>query len=178
MTTGSAAADTDNDGVDDVFYKWDALGRRVGRDDGTDDVVYFQDGQQTLADYAAGAAAASPTYTYIYGSYIDEPVLRTDSSGSKRYYHRNQQYSIVALTDGAGAISERYAYRAYGELTVLDGSGTVTTTDNRYTYTGREWDGSWSCIITGRGCMILWRGGSWGVIRSVLTGVLGISMSF
>ena len=33
------AADTDDD---DVFYKWDALGRRVGRDDGTTNLIYFQ----------------------------------------------------------------------------------------------------------------------------------------
>jgi len=137
------AADTNNDGIDDVFYKWDALGRRIGRDDGTDDVVYFQVGQQTVADYQAGTAASSPTYTYVYGSYIDEMVLRTDSSSNKLYYHRNQQYSITALTDATGTISERYAYDAYGKLTVLDGGGTVlggSAYGNRYTYTGREWD--------------------------------------
>src|SRR6056297_1175347 len=137
------AADTNNDGIDNVFYKWDALGRRIGRNDGTDDVVYFQNGQQTLADYPAGTAASSPTYTYVYGSYIDETVLRTDSSSNKLYYHRNQQYSITALTDATGTISERYAYDAYGKLTVLDGGGTVlggSAYGNRYTYTGREWD--------------------------------------
>ena len=77
--------------------------------------------------------------SYVYGSYIDEPVLRYEPATSEsRYYHRNQQYSIIALTDGVGAISERYAYSAYGELTVPDGSGTVQSgSDNRYTYTGR-----------------------------------------
>ena len=29
--------------------------------------------------------------------------------------HRNQQYSIYAITDSAGAVSERYAYTAYGQ---------------------------------------------------------------
>ena len=138
------AADTNNDGIDDVFYKWDALGRRIGRDDGTDDVVYFQVGQQTVADYQAGTAASSPTYTYVYGSYIDEMVLRTDASSNELYYHRNGQYSITALTDATGTIAERYAYDAYGELTVTDGSSTVLSNSaygNRYTYTGREWDG-------------------------------------
>jgi len=136
------AADTDNDGVDDVFYRWDALGRRVGRDDGTTSVVYFQDGQQTLADYPAGAAAGSPTYTYVYASYIDEVVLRSGGSGT-RYYHRNGQYSITALTNVGGSIVERYAYTAYGQVTFASASGTVQTasaSNNRYTYTGREWD--------------------------------------
>ena len=109
------AADTDNDSVDDIFYRFDALGRRVGRDDGTANVVYFQDGQQTLADYPAGTAAGSPTYTYVYASYIDEPVMR-GGSGGLRYLHGNQQYSITALTDGSGSVVERYAYTAYGQV--------------------------------------------------------------
>jgi RHS repeat-associated protein len=125
-----------------VTYQFDALGRRVGRDDGTSAMVYVQSGQQTIADYGSGVAATSPTYNYVYASYIDEPVLRDDGT-NLRYFHRNQQYSITALTDGTGGIVERYAYTAYGQPTFLDGSGTVLTSsaeDNRYTYTGREWD--------------------------------------
>jgi hypothetical protein len=73
-----ASADTNNDSTADVFYKWDALGRRVYRDDGTTATVYVQSGQQTIADYTAGAAATSPIYTYVYASYIDEPVMRSE----------------------------------------------------------------------------------------------------
>ncbi len=56
---------------------------------------------------------------------------------------RNQQYSITALTDGGGTIIERYAYTAYGQVTFADAGGTLQTgsaSNNRYTYTGREWD--------------------------------------
>lgn len=102
-------------------------------------------GQQTIAGYTAGTAASSPTYRYVYASYIDEPVMRVGALATERlYYHRNQQYSVTALTDSTGTISERYAYDAYGKLTVLAGGGTVlsgSAYDNRYTYTGREWDG-------------------------------------
>ncbi len=58
-------------------------------------------------------------------------------------YHRNQQYSIVGLTNAAGTLVERYSYTAYGTLGIYDPSGTVRTTStyaNRYTYTGREFD--------------------------------------
>jgi RHS repeat-associated protein len=136
------AADTDNDSTDDIFYKFDALGRRVGRDDGTANVVYFQDGQQTIADYPSGTAAGSPTYTYVHASYIDEPVMR-GGSGALRYYHRNQQYSITAVSDGGGSVVERYAYSAYGQVTFVDASGSEISNSaisNRFTYTGREWD--------------------------------------
>jgi RHS repeat-associated protein len=57
--------------------------------------------------------------------------------------HSNQQYSITAVTTSAGAIAERYAYSAYGEPTICDASGSViasSTINNRYSYTGREWD--------------------------------------
>jgi hypothetical protein len=61
--------------------------------------------------------------------------------------HRNQQYSIIALTNASGTITERYAYSAYGSPTITNASGTVQTSsanNNRYTYTGREWDSSLS----------------------------------
>ncbi|MFN9364230.1 MAG: RHS repeat domain-containing protein, partial [Planctomycetota bacterium] len=87
----------------------------------------------------------------VYGSYVDEPLLRHAGTGTTLptsgtaalYYHRNQQYSIVGLSDAAGTLVERYAYTAYGELTILAPNRTVRTTSsfqNRYTYTGREWD--------------------------------------
>jgi RHS repeat-associated protein len=64
-------------------------------------------------------------------------------SGGLRYYHRNQQYSITAVSDGGGSVVERYAYSAYGQVTIADASGSVISNSaiaNRYTYTGREWD--------------------------------------
>jgi len=65
---------------------------------------------------------------------LDQPLPRND---------RNQQYSVIALTNGSAAIQERYAYTAYGAPTITDPSGTTRTATaegNRYTYTGREWD--------------------------------------
>jgi RHS repeat-associated protein len=148
------SADIDNDSVVDVTYQWDALGRRVarttyfplplgeGQGEGSETTVYVQSGQQTIADYTSGTSAASPTYTYVYASYIDEPVMRAGTGGN-RYYHRNQQYSVIAMSNGGGTITERYAYSAYGTPTITDASGTALTTsadNNRYTYTGREFD--------------------------------------
>src|SRR6056297_1371429 len=98
----------------------------------------------------------------------------------KRCYQSNGQYSITALTDSAATISERYAYSAYGKLTVLDDGGTVLSNsayDNRYTYTGREWTEELALYhyrarmydpIAGRFCSrdpIGYRGGSWNVFQ-------------
>jgi RHS repeat-associated protein len=49
------------------------------------------------------------------------------------------------LTDGSGTIVERYAYSAYGVPTITNASATLRTEssyNNRYMYTGREWDQS------------------------------------
>jgi RHS repeat-associated protein len=90
------------------------------------------------------------------------PTVGDGTNGTIHYYHRNQQYSITAVTTSAGAIAERYAYSAYGEPTICDASGSViasSTINNRYSYTGREWDATvglyhfrarWMSPMTGR----------------------------
>jgi RHS repeat-associated protein len=57
--------------------------------------------------------------------------------------HRNQQYSVIAVTDDTGAIAERYSYTAYGEPAFFNGSGSLLQASQfsiRHTYTGREYD--------------------------------------
>ncbi|XZE33535.1 RHS repeat domain-containing protein [Pirellulaceae bacterium SH501] len=139
------SADVDNNGSNDVTIQYDALGRRVARQGTSGSFVYVQQEQQTIADYGYGDAPSSPTHRYVYASYIDEPVVRkaAGTSGTIYYLHRNQQYSITAVTTSSGSVAERYAYTAYGQPTILDGSGSVLSSsaiNNRYTYTGREWD--------------------------------------
>ncbi len=158
------SSDIDNNGSADVTFEYDALGRRVARTQGSTAVVCFQADQQTIADYPRGGSASTATYRYVFASYIDEPVVRktTGTSGTVLYYHRNQQYSIYALTDSSGAVSERYAYTAYGQPTFLNASAAVQTSsaaNNRYMYTAREWDATlglhhfrarWMSGLTGR----------------------------
>jgi len=139
------SADIDANGTADVNFQYDALGRRVARTGTGGSVVFVQMDQQTIADYPVGGAATTPTFRYVYASYIDEPVVRKGptSTSTLHFYHRNHQYSVTAITTSTGGIAERYAYTAYGQPTILNASGTVisaTTLSNRYSYTGREWD--------------------------------------
>ncbi|AMV32614.1 tRNA nuclease WapA precursor [Pirellula sp. SH-Sr6A] len=67
----------------------------------------------------------------------------TEATTATWHYQGNQQYSISAVSTSSGSVAERYAYTAYGQPTILDGSGSVLSSsaiNNRYTYTGREWD--------------------------------------
>ena len=91
-----------------------------------DPVAYLS--STTLVTQLAKQTHASPNVAITNG---------TDS------YHRNQQFSITAVTASAGVVTERYAYTAYGLPTILDAAASVITASaisNRYTYTGREWD--------------------------------------
>jgi len=147
-----------------VSFQYDALGRRVARTGTGGSFVFVQMDQQTIADYPVGGAASTPTYRYVYASYIDEPVVRkgAGAGGTLVYFHRNHQYSITAVTTSTGTIAERYAYTAYGQPTILDALASVLSSsaiNNRYTYTGREWDATlglhhfrarWKSPIAGR----------------------------
>ena len=72
----SLLIDIDANGTADVNFQYDALGRRVARSGTGGSVVYVQMEQQTIADYPVGGAATTPTFRYVFASYIDEPVVR------------------------------------------------------------------------------------------------------
>jgi len=135
-------ADTDGNPGDDVLYEYDALGRRIRKNNGTTNTVFVLAGWQVIAEYASGASPASPSEQYIYASYIDEPILKTGTGGSV-YYSRNRQYSITCLTNSTGAPVEYYAYDSHGKLAIFDASGSTLSAPqyaNPYTYTGRRFD--------------------------------------
>jgi YD repeat-containing protein len=85
------SADIDANGTADVNFQYDALGRRVARSGTGGSVVYVQMDQQTIADYPVGGAATTPTFRYVYASYIDEPVVRkkAGTGGTLVYFHRS-----------------------------------------------------------------------------------------
>lgn len=92
---------------------------------------------------AAISAAASAVVCGQRSSNCTLTTPKCHSKNNNRFHHRNQQYSVIALTNGIGVIAERYAYSAYGEPVFVSATGTLLTNsakENRYTYTGREWD--------------------------------------
>jgi RHS repeat-associated protein len=80
---------------------------------------------------------------YVYGSYVDEPLLL--KAGANRYYYAtNRLYSVAALTSQLGQVVERYLYDAYGRQTVLANNGVVAYKPSDYGqfvgFTGRYHD--------------------------------------
>lgn len=133
-------ATADYVGPNTAAYFYDALGRRVARVLGTDTTVFVCDGSQVVTEYGAGNAVQR---AFVYGSYVDAPLVLRNSAAVVHYYHRNRQYSVTGLTDSLGNVVERYAYSAYGEPVFLDATGAVaggSVVGNPYLFTGRRWD--------------------------------------
>jgi len=107
---------------------------------------YFNPEWQVLAEY--DGAGALQRY-YVYGNYIDEPLVMNDGTDDY-YYAHDHLYSVVVLLDDSGNVVERYEYDAYGTATVFtdmtdwqDESPTTASKSafgNPYMFTGRRLD--------------------------------------
>ena len=126
-------------------FKYDALHRRVAETSNQGTSIWVNAGQQLAAIYPSGATPTTrPTNRFIFGSYIDEPIMMFKHT-TKHYFHRNQQYSITGCTDSSGEVSERYAYDAYGKTTILAPNMTnrsYSVIYNTFMYTGRAYRSS------------------------------------
>jgi YD repeat-containing protein len=124
-------------------YAYDALGRRIEKvvdSNGTPQTTrYFYDGWQIIEEQDGDGNTLA---TYVYGNYVDE-VLNMQRDANDYYYHTDDLYNVVAVTDGNGLAVERYEYQDYGELGFFDGSGTPISSSaisNPYLFTGRRYD--------------------------------------
>jgi len=91
----------------------------------------FVDGNDIVAEIEGGVVTA----TYLRSLNIDEPFMRTTSTG-QAFYHTDALGSVLALTDQTGTVQTTYRYDPFGNTTV---TGTST---NPFQYTGRENDGT------------------------------------
>ena len=158
-----------------AVYFYDCMGRRFrkvvtngGIDNdpslnGTTDFYY--DNWQVIEEHDG---SDNILRQYVYGVYIDEPLVIDDRSGGitiadlndgtgaeRLFYHQNTRFSTLALTNSAGAIVEGYLYDAYGLQTVFTAGANgvvdfggddvlnqygVSAVWNPYLFTGRRYD--------------------------------------
>ena len=118
-------------------YQYDALDRRIRKTTATDTIQYFYRGVQCIEE-----RKTTDTATYVYGSAIDD-ILSMRRNGQDFYYLKNHLGSVLAITDGNGAIVETYDYDPYGTPTIYNAAGTeisVSAIGNTIMFTGREYD--------------------------------------
>ena len=109
----------------------------------------------TFTSYSTtGAVTSAGTQTlarrYVYGSYADEPLALLNGSGTY-YYATNRAYSIVALTDAAKNVVERYRYDTYGQQTIMAADSVTTRPLSSYGnpigFTGRYHDSETALVF-------------------------------
>jgi RHS repeat-associated protein len=127
-------------------YKYDALGRRIAKIVDANgfagppvETRYFYDGWKVIEEQDAGGMTSA---SYVVGHYLDD-VITMNRGGVDLFYHADDQFSVIALTDGFGNVVERYEYSDFGQSIVTDASGTPlveSAIGNPYRFTGRRFD--------------------------------------
>lgn len=121
------------DGTGGGVYKYDALGRRIAKNN----VSYYYMGNQ-MVEEVNGAVTTS----YLYGNGIDE-ALQMNRGSNTYYYHTNHLGSTMALSSATGSVAERLEYDAYGVPTFYDSGNIImeqSSIGNNIMFTGREYD--------------------------------------
>ncbi|GAB4190199.1 MAG: hypothetical protein Tsb002_17950 [Wenzhouxiangellaceae bacterium] len=112
-------------------FEYDNAGIRVSSRDNSNNITeYLIDRNR---DYAQVIIEDAPSGITAY-SYGDD-LLSQNRGGTVNYYHYDGLGSTRALSDNSGALTDNYAYEAFG--TLLNQSG---ATSNDYLYTGEQYD--------------------------------------
>lgn len=122
-------------GTTTVTLAYDAKGRlrqTAGGTAGTTQFVYA--GDELIAELNASGTVLR---RYVHGAGVDDPLVWFEGSGTaasaRRFLHRDERGSIVAVTDSAGAIIQRNTYDEWG----APGANNL----GRFQFTGQAWLG-------------------------------------
>ncbi len=137
--------------LEDATYTYDAIGRRVSKSvtkaGGIETTLFVHSADQVVCIYQSDAEGATTKRVFVYGAYVDEPILFAASTANPEsisYFHRNRQFSTYALTNSSGGQQEFYLYDLLGLHQVLSPTasslGRATHGNHRITYTGRLFD--------------------------------------
>jgi len=134
---------TDEAAETSTTYAYDALGRRFEKvvdADGTPQTTrYFYNGRQVIEEQGDGGSTLA---TYVYGNYVNE-ALNMQRGGNDYYYHCDDFFTVMAVTDDAAFVVERYEYQDYGEPSFFDSSGSpleISAIGNSYLFGSLQYD--------------------------------------
>lgn len=125
-------------GPNSVQVIYDGDGNKVRETVNGQTISYLID-TQNLTGYAQVVEElqnGTVVRTYTYGHDLLVQDQRTGpGTWAATWYAYDGHGSVRALTDGAGQLTDRYDYDAFGQLLHSEG-----TTDNRYRYCGEQYD--------------------------------------
>ncbi len=108
-----------------VVFTYDVMGRMVSREVTrpaaplTETTRYFYADWQVIEEQDGTGAT---TATYVHGPYLDE-VVSMQRGGEDYFFHTDDLFTVLAVTDSSGQVAERYAYGDFGEPAFLDANG-------------------------------------------------------
>ncbi len=115
-----------------VTYKYDPFGRRIEKNVNGVITRYVYDREDILFELDSNNNIITE---YLHGPGIDEPIAMLRNNQTY-YYHADGLGSIVAITNSAGQVVQRYEYDSFGQITYTQDA----TFKQPYTFTGREYD--------------------------------------
>ena len=116
----------------DCIYKYDALGRRISKNN----ISFYYVGQQMIEQHDGVVSS------FLYGDNIDE-IFQLKQNENSFYYQNNHIGSTQAISSNNGSIIERVEYNAFGVPTYYDENyNTIehSTIDNSILFSGREYE--------------------------------------
>lgn len=114
-------------------YKYDALGRRIAKNN----TLFYYVGDQMVEETADGVITS-----YLYGNEIDE-ALQIKIGDDAYYYHTNHLGSVMGLSNTVGQIVETVEFSAYGYPSFFSADGKAlskSSINNAILFTGREYN--------------------------------------
>ena len=118
--------------TDSLQFAYDINGIRTGRSANGNTTNYVVDHNQQYAQVLAETESGATTKQYTYG---DDLLSQTEGSGQEKFFLYDGLGTTRALADNSEAVTDTYAYEAFGEVVGSNGSS-----DNSYRYTGEQYD--------------------------------------
>lgn len=112
----------------EVYYQYDALGRRVKRVADRDETAYIYDGVDVIMDDDASTGVT----IYQNAPGIDKK-LKLKNSGVDQYFLTDHLGSTIGLASSSGSLTDSASYDSFGNTAKKN-------FPTRYRFTGREFD--------------------------------------
>jgi RHS repeat-associated protein len=140
--------EADGTGYSNIEYRYDALGRRIVRKQGTSKEVllWWNNTEQSEHKHQAGQTTIQNDLQANPSEGALNTIFARALEGNKldiQYYHKNYLDHVMAVSDDNGNVLEHYRYTAFGEPEIYAPNGTklaATTIDNDILWNVRRYE--------------------------------------
>ena len=140
--------EADGTGYSNIEYRYDALGRRIVREQGTNQEVllWWKNTEQSEHKHQAGQTTIQNDLQANPSEGALNTIFARALEGDKQdiqYYHKNYLDHVMAVSNDNGNVLEHYRYTAFGEPEIYAPNGTklaTTAIDNDILWNVRRYE--------------------------------------